>query len=145
MSATRRINVLECREVHRGQGAKGEYVIYEVTATSEAGDPIELELRSFSQLPTGVGEYEVSEYRGKKGVSYTLKKPGGSGGGGGARLGPKVDELRDRVDALEETVKRLRDEVAGLKSNAHHDARQTQQQPATSDASRFGGDDDIPF
>lgn len=119
-------------------------MIYDVTATSEAGDPIELELRSFSNLPTGVGEYEVSEYRGKKGVSYTLKKAGG-GGSGGARLGPKVDELRDRVDALEETVRRLQSEITGLKSNAHQDARQTQQQPATSDASRFGGDDDIPF
>lgn len=102
--STRNLRITACREVYRGQGAKGEYVIYEIEAVNaDTGVLINLPLRSFEHLTEGqAGQFEVEKYeRPGKETTYTLKKPRGSGGGGNA-LGPKVDELRRRIELLEQ-------------------------------------------
>lgn len=89
--------------------------LYEVYALGEDGEPIDLPLRSFEELPQNeLIEVDVERYfHEKHGESYTLstgRGGGGSGGGSpspGARLGPKVDELRDRLDEIERRVARL--------------------------------------
>lgn len=86
--------------------------IYKVEATDEHGGAIDEELRSFQSLEIGqpqsfrVERYEHEEY----GVSYTLypveapqqQSPG-------ARLGPKVDALRDQVDVLSQRLDAMAD------------------------------------
>lgn len=91
----RRINIIACVEGYRGQGAKGEFVIYNLQATKEDGSPIPAKLSSFDQLPLGVRDVEVSPYF-KDGVlkNYTVRLPKG-------HLKDEVAELRDRVDKIE--------------------------------------------
>jgi hypothetical protein len=107
MTATRRVTVISTTVVKTGVGANGSpWTLYEVVATGEDGAPIEEKLKSFDKLE-GTVEVEIERQEHPKyGVSYTLKLPRGAEGAGeppsaGARLGPKVDELRDRIETLE--------------------------------------------
>jgi hypothetical protein len=155
--STRRINVLSAAEVHSGETNGKPWALYEIVATTEGGEPIDLKLKSFERLD-GVVEVEVEKQEHEKyGTSYLLKRAGGGGGGGGggagARLGPKVDELRDRLDRLEPIVDRLREQVTGLASLAHQESREPagaashygSPPPEPASEATFGDPDDIPF
>lgn len=90
-----------CREVHRGQGTKGEYVIYAVQAKTEQGETVKEDLRCFKPLEV-TGEalpFEVERYDGgARGVSFTLhplKKATLED------LERQVQELRERITRLE--------------------------------------------
>jgi hypothetical protein len=111
--STRRLTVLETKALKSGTGANGKpWTIYDVTAVGEDGAPIEEKLRSFDELH-GTVEVEIERVEHEKyGVSYTLKLPRGAPGAApapsaGARPGPQVDELRNRVAALEQIVTTL--------------------------------------
>jgi hypothetical protein len=154
--AARKLEILTCNEVYRGQGSKGEYVIYEVEAKDpNTGIMVNVPLRSFSYLDTGLTDtFEVEKYE-KQGrpTTYTLKRPRQGGGGNGA-LGQSVDALRGRVDVAEQNIDILQKNVANLQQMVE---RMAQGQPVASSVgagpvptpsstgSDFGGDDDIPF
>lgn len=137
---TRKLIVVSTSVVKEGSGPKGAWALSEVTATDEHGRPVEQKLKTFEKgLKRGEPiEFEIEKQTHEKyGTSFLLKLAKGSGGGG---LGPKVDELRERVTALEETVQRLDAQIAGRQS----------QIPSTTPVGAgatpaFGGDDDIPF
>src|SRR3954452_14711222 len=92
--ARRKLNITSCVEVYRGNNDKGEFVIYELAATNEQGALVNQKLSSFGQLPLGWGDYEIAPYY-KDGQlkNYTVRKPGGSGGGSKAQ----VDAVASRV------------------------------------------------
>lgn len=117
--ATRKLRIVNCDPVFTGNGANGEYTIYEVDAVDAGtGQVVNVPLRSFEHLEMDeIGDFVVEKYeRPGKPTTYTLKKPreGGGKGGGGSSLGPKVDKLRERVQMLEDNVKYLQTNVADL-------------------------------
>jgi hypothetical protein len=74
----RTLNVLGCTEKKRGTSKHGnEYVIYQVFADDGNGNKVEHELTSFSEIPTGVGEYLIERDENQWGVRYTIKRPNG--------------------------------------------------------------------
>lgn len=98
-TARRSLNVVGCKVTYTGQSKKTgkEFSIYEVMATKPDGSPVELELRSFDNLPLGVGEFEVEKRVDPKyGDTYMLKVPG--------PRGPQANPLEQRVSALEQQV-----------------------------------------
>lgn len=111
--ATRTLNIVSCTAVHSGTNNDGEaYTIYEVEALGADGAKVALPLRSFDNLPPGEAEYAVKPYQKPNGeTTYTLSKPGGNPG---ARLGPKVDELRTRLEVLEATVAQLQSDLKAV-------------------------------
>lgn len=115
----RKLNVISTSVIKTGTSASGkEWTLYEVTAVTESGAPIEEKLKSFDKLE-GTVEVEVERNDDPKfGTSYMLKLPGGSAPPAGARLGPKVDELRDRVTAVEAQLAELRGLVNQLRGAA---------------------------
>lgn len=158
--SVRTLEIVACEVAFQGKNRSGgDMTIYNVTARKADGTPVDLPLRSFDQLPLGVAEYSVEPYDGTNGRTYTLKDPNApSSASPGARLGPKVDELRDRIDLLEQTVgemqtdlKALGDVVARLTSGRSDtdvapvsppsDIPATPRQPAGA----FTDPDDIPF
>lgn len=142
---TRRLNILGCQEVYRGQGAKGEYVIYEVHASREDGTAIDTPLRAFQDLPRGVGEFTVTPYTNKNNErTFTVSPVRQGAGSPGARLGPKVDELRDRVERLEGQVSYVLRELEAIKTITAQDARSGPPAPAPpAGPSSFG--EEAPF
>ena len=120
---TRKLTVTSIKAIKTFTNKNGnESTIYEVFAVGEDGDPIDKTLRSFDALPEGeLIEVEVSRYEHEKyGESFTLKPVGGSKGSPspGARLGPKVDELRDKFEQLREDVADIRRRIDRLESGA---------------------------
>lgn len=148
----RKIRVIDKSVIRTGTSAGGkDWTLYDVTAVDADGAPIEEKLKSFDDL---VGEVEVEVERQeheKYGVSYMLKLPPGSAGSTaatpspGARLGPKVDDLRGRIEHLEDQMKGLRTAVEDLKRSAPQlsTAHPEPASPATTRGSQFG--DDAPF
>lgn len=116
MSDTRRLQVVGCDVGYQGTNKNNEpYTIYDVAALDENGEPVDQPLRSFDELPIDgeLHEFEVTPYDGKNGRTYTLKRtdqPKSSG----ARLGPKVDALREQVEAQAEQIGALNRRVADL-------------------------------
>lgn len=141
----RKINVISANEVHSGTSDSGvEWHLYEIIATTPEGEGIDLKLKSFEKLE-GLVDVEVEKQEHEKyGVSYMLKTPKGGGGGSpGARLGPKVDELRGRIERLESGLDNVRSDIAGLKqlvAQAGEGRQYGQAPPAPAP-----DDDDIPF
>jgi hypothetical protein len=161
--STRKINVIETSVIKSGSSDSGKaWTLYDVTATSVEGVPIEEKLKSFEKLD-GEVEVEIERQEHEKyGVSYMLTKAGGGGGGGGggsksagARLGPKVDELRGRVERLEGMVDAMNSTLLGLQSLVAQvakepDSRAYGQTPEPEPErlghnAAFGDPDDIPF
>jgi hypothetical protein len=144
MPGTRKINVLRTEQIASGTDKKGrEWALYSVIATTPDGAAIEDTLKSFSPLPQGEVEVEVERQDDPKyGVSYMLKRVGGSAG---SRLGPKVDELRDRVESLEGQVAALRDSVTGLVDLTAQLARDTPGQRPSPQPRPEPEPEDIPF
>ena len=154
---TRKIRVIEASKVSEGESNGRSWALYEITATNLNGEPIDLKLKSFSKLAGDV-EVEVERQEHEKyGVSYMLKPINANAGSAGARLGPKVDELRGRVEHLEAQVDHLLSVVTGVQQLVHQLAREGGQAalagasgpspppPGSSAGARFGGDDDVPF
>jgi hypothetical protein len=104
----KKLTIIDTKVVKTGTSAGGKpWTLSEVTAVSEDGAPIEEKLKTFDKLE-GTVEVDVERQDDPKyGTSYLLKLPGGSVPPAGARLGPKVDELRDRVEALAARVEAL--------------------------------------
>lgn len=90
-----------------------EQTLYEIEAVNENGEPIVEPLRSFTELPLGKAvEYDVERYEHQRhGVSWTLKKPRENLGRRVAELEGRVQDLADRLSALEGT-KRDNDDLA---------------------------------
>lgn len=150
--ALKKLTVIDTRAIAHSKDPAKDWTIYEVTAVDENGAPIEETLKSFDQL-SGTVEVEVERQESAKyGVSFMLKLPRGAGGGGGggaaspspgARLGPKVDEIRGRVEHLEDQVRGLRQAIEELRGGVP--VPTAQPTPVDPPASKFGGDDDVPF
>jgi hypothetical protein len=108
----KKMTIIETTAIKSGTSSTGKpWTIYEVTAVNEDGAPIEEKLKTFDKLEGNV-EVEVERQEDPKwGVSFMLKLPSGAPGSApppaGARLGPHVDELRDRVERLEAAVGQL--------------------------------------
>jgi hypothetical protein len=141
----RRLNITGCKEVYRGNGAKGEFVIYELEAVNEQGAVVNQPLSSFSMLPLGLADYEVAPYH-KDGQlkNYTVRKPGGNSGNSA-----KVDALASRVQYLEEQVSWLTDQVNGHRALLEQLSKERAPNGATPASVSAGAsppdDDDIPF
>jgi hypothetical protein len=88
MSDTRLLRITSCKDVYHGSNDKGDFIVYEIGAVDADGNPVEVDLRSFDNLPLD-GQARAT------------------GSSPGARLGPKVDELRERVDGLEHRLTQL--------------------------------------
>jgi hypothetical protein len=154
----RTIRVIDTSVIKSGETNGKPWALYEITATNLNGEPIDKKLKSFTKLEGDV-EVEIEEQDHEKyGVSYMLKPVGGANAGSpspGARLGPKVDELRGRIEHLEAQVDHLSSLVTGVQQLVHQLAREGEPvsagapDPTPSDGgpagARFGGDDDIPF
>jgi hypothetical protein len=105
---TRKLTVTSQAILTTFKNSKGnDTTLYEVYAVNETGEPIELPLRAFDPLPENeLIEVEVSKHTSERwGESFTLKQTGQRSPG--ARLGPKVDDLRGRIVALEQRVEEL--------------------------------------
>lgn len=148
---TRKLRVIEAKELNSGTNDRGgTWHLYEIVAVTLEGEPIDLKLKSFDKLEGDV-EVEVEKQTHEKyGVSYMLKRKGAGGGSPGARLGPKVDELRDRMERLEGMFEAMNSTVLGLQTLV---AQLTQEQPELPRYGQprnavFGAEDepeDIPF
>lgn len=134
------IRVTECKKVYTGNGANGEFSIYEITAINSKGVLIQEKLSSFTPLPIGDGTYDMKPYyKGEVFKNWTVEAPKGTG----------TAALEQRVKFLEEQVEFLVNKVSSIEqqqrlSTTAPSAPPAQPQTPVAD-SRFGGDDDIPF
>lgn len=138
----RKLNITSCVHAYKGTNSKGEFNIYEVEATTEAGVVIQDKLTSWAQLPTGVAEYDLTPYE-KDGVfkSWTVEVPKERGGNSGAAK----EAMEQRVGFLEQQVEFLVGKVNALDGAISQLGREVAQ-PATPVAAPSGnGEDDIPF
>jgi hypothetical protein len=90
-----------------GQTQKGA-PIFKVTAVQENGAPVELELRSFQELPVGeVIEYALKKYvHPQYGDTYTLYPPP-------EKLGTRVTKLEQRLEEIEKRLQGLESGLGG--------------------------------
>lgn len=131
MSETRTLIVTEKSVITTGTGKHGDWTLYKLTATTPDGKPIAAELRAFADVEIGKPvEYEIEKQDYKGAEQFLLKMPKKRG----AALGPKVDELRARVDGLEAAVEELKAQLAA-RSGA----------PVPKAAAASGGGDDVPY
>lgn len=101
---TKTIIVSDTQKIRNGRSESGRpWTLWRVVATTEDGEPIEEELKSFSKLRTGKPIKVEVEKQTYKGSASFLLTPAGSGGLGGA-----VDELRQRLDDQEEALEVMR-------------------------------------
>lgn len=150
MADTRKLTVTSCNEIASGTGKKGEWTIYDVAALDEQGAQVAATLRSWKSLPIGqLAEYEVTRSKDENYPDQFFVSPP-KRGGGGSSLGPKVDELRDRVTALEDQLAALRGRVDGLEKSGSPQPPSQAKPPANTGiapaaAPPATSDDDIPF
>lgn len=160
----RKIHVVSTPVIKSGTGRNGStYTLREVIATDPEGAPIQEKLKTFDDgITSGPVEVEVERQDDPQwGPSYLLRLPrqGGGGGSPGARLGPKVDELRDRLERVEQQIQHLLTEVGGLVAEAHSRGSTAPTPPPANELALTGepatqappprnatfDDDDIPF
>lgn len=108
------IVVTEQRPIHSGTNNSGApYTIYQVIANRQNGELIDLNLRSFEELPKNqlitvtVEKYDNPRY----GVSYTVSLKGKKSG-----LGAKVAKLEADLKVLEQRVAALEQRGGGSSS-----------------------------
>jgi hypothetical protein len=108
----RKLTVTSCEVKATGKSKKtgNDWTLYSVAAMTEAGEPVEAELKSFSNLTAFIGkleEYELEKQEDPKyGTSFLLKMKRGN-------LAPRLDMLEARVAELERLVRTL---SSGLQS-----------------------------
>jgi hypothetical protein len=147
--APRRLDIKSCTETYSGTNTKGPYSIYEIKATNEQGVLINHKLSSFSQLPLGPGDYEVSAYPpgSKPGDqnfrNFTVRPKDRKGSNTGA-LRSDLDLLTQKVEWLTERVNTLGPAVEELQRRLMEGGGPPSQPPAGS-ATGSPPDDDIPF
>jgi hypothetical protein len=124
----KKITVVSTSVIKSGTSDSGKaWTLYEVTAVNEDGAPIEEKLKSFDKLEGSV-EVEVERQDDPKfGTSFMLKLPRAPSPG--ARLGPKVDEVRDRLQAVEGRVQVLEQLVRTLVERANESSGATLSAP----------------
>jgi hypothetical protein len=130
---TTEIIVTEQKVIHSGNKNGRDYTIYQVIATNRNGQLIDLNLRSFDELPKNqVIKVEVEKFDSEQyGVSYTVSLEGKKKSSG---LGKVVDGLRDRVSALEARLEAVEKLVKGalskhLQLKHHRQRNQRRRQP----------------
>lgn len=105
---TTEIVVTEQKVIHKGRNNNSgrDYTIYQVIATNRNGQLIDLNLRSFSELPKNQAiKVEVEKFVSEQyGVSYTVSLEGKRKNNG---LGKEVNELKSKVAALERRIEEL--------------------------------------
>jgi hypothetical protein len=147
---TTEIIVTEQKVIHSGNKNGRDYTIYQVIATNRNGQLIDLNLRSFDELPKNqVIKVEVEKYESEQyGVSYTVTLEGKKKSSG---LGKVVDDLKARVKTLEERLAAVEQRMNG---SAPPQASSVQAPPAAPSPGpppvqqAVGGgipDDNIPF
>lgn len=120
---TTKIIVTQTRVTNSGRTRTGgEYTLYQVIATKPSGEPINLNLRSFEDMPKNVVlDVEAELYRSEQyGDSYTLKRLGGG--------------TASELQKLEERVKRIEDFLTGrgeFRGSAAEPQTPVTQQPPT--------------
>lgn len=94
------IIVRETREIHHGHQGGKSFTLYQVVATKPDGQPIDLNLRAFEDLPRDeVMPVEVTPFVSEQyGTSYTLKPKAKS------KQSLKMEELEQRVAAVERAI-----------------------------------------
>lgn len=92
--------VRETREIHHGTQGGREFTLYQIVATKPDGTAIDLNLRSFEDLPRDeVLPVEVTPFVSEQyGTSYTLKTKGKS------KQRQKMDELEARMTVVEKML-----------------------------------------
>lgn len=141
--ALKKLQIVGCDVKYQGTNDKGDYTIYEIAALDAEGNPVEQDLRSFDEFPLDgeLREFEVTPYdHPKHGRSYTLKLPGGSKSPG-ARLGPKVDALREQLEGQQEQIGALNRRVSELEGRLQGGTSPRLPSTPTPDPD----DEDIPF
>lgn len=135
----RKLNITGCKHAYTGTNSKGEYSIYEVEATTEAGVVIQDKLTAWVDLPLGLADFNLVAYE-KNGEfkSWTVEVPKERGGNSNAAK----EAVDQRIGFLEEQVKWLVGKVTALEG-----AVQTvgAQPPTPVAADGVPIDDDIPF
>lgn len=102
----RKLTVLSQKEIHRGTGRNGPWVMYEVEALTEAGQRVGpqtgQQLRAFAELPLNeLVEYDVQpQDTDRHGRTYTLFPPRDP-------VWKQVADLRKRVEHLEQQLSQL--------------------------------------
>jgi hypothetical protein len=144
---TTEIIVTEQKVIHSGNKNGRDYTIYQVIATNRNGQLIDLNLRSFDELPKNqVIKVEVTKFESEQyGVSYTVSLEGKKKSSG---LGKVVDGLRDRVSALEARLEAVEKLVKGAPQQAPSAQAPPAAQSATPPALPATDgmpSDDIPF
>lgn len=139
----RKLTVTSTKVITTGQGTKGAWTLYEVFALGEDGQPVEAKLKSFADLTQNLNKlvaYAVEKQDHEQyGTSFLLKPPRKAG----ASLGPKVDELRVRIEQLEKAVAEIR---AGQVAPAVPTSPPAAPAPAPGPVPAAAtSDDDIPF
>lgn len=136
------IIVTEQKVIHTGTNKNGgEYKIRQLIATNRNGQLIDLNLRSFDELPLRqLITVEVEKFKSERfGDSFTVTLEGKKKGSG---LGKKVSELEGRVARLELQLKQLAAAQRGTTSQGP-----PSQQPGAPPPPGDGlpPQDDIPF
>lgn len=151
LDGTRKIIPTDKSVITSGEGKKGKWTLYEIKATNEAGEPLDIKLKTFANMKLGeVVEVEVEQEDHEQfGRSFMLS-PKGKGSG----LGGSVDELRERVETLEAKMTWAANAIEALQggtpapappANSGSQSGSTPRDPATPASSRHSSDDDIPF
>jgi hypothetical protein len=146
MATIKRLDIIDTTQAATGtSNTTGKpWTIYEVTARDpDTGIEVNQELRSWSPLPPGPGEYEVERDERDGRVKFWVKKPGSGGSGGGLKA--SVDTLRERVTLVEQNLEviqaNLRDVFTRLDALSHGGPAPAQDEPG----GKYADDDDIPF
>lgn len=127
----RTLVVTDTNQIASGKSQHGEWVLYEVFATDEQGQPVSAPLRCFRDLTDAIGkpvEYDVErQVHEKYGEQFLLKPPKRD-------LKQSVDELRTQLRDLAARVERLE---AGAPAGVSPGSQSRTTAPTS--------DDDIPF
>lgn len=155
----RKLRVIAQNQISSGEKDGKAWTLWGYTVQDENGVDIDAKFKGFNDLAEVFGkvvEFGVEHQEHEKyGVSYMLHPPKRD-------MKKSLDELRDRVSALEHEVGELKKMIGGAPSppapasprsesepaeEKPLGAREPDEGPRPGDTAeeRFGGDDDIPF